>query len=121
MALAKAPCPSAGSPVTAGSTTLRQIEVLERVRGSRARKSTQGVRATQVEIARRFASERAIKAFRPPIDFAQVSASSQSSTHIIEGVLTVSPSKIGALSLPPLVMRKIFGNGQAGTWLSSRA
>src|SRR5271163_2942283 len=39
----------------------------------------------------------------------------------MEGVLMVSPSKIASLSLPPLVRRKIFGNGQAGLWLSSRA
>src|SRR6186997_492022 len=33
----------------------------------------------------------------------------------------VAPSKISSLSLPPLVMRKIFGNGQDGVWLSSRS
>src|SRR5215467_12600481 len=33
----------------------------------------------------------------------------------------VSPSKMPSLSLPPLVMRKIFGNGQAGLWVSSRS
>ena len=37
-----------------------------------------------------------------------------SSTQSIEGVLMVSPLKVPSISLPPLVSRKIFGNGQAG-------
>ena len=32
----------------------------------------------------------------------------------MDGVLMVSPSKMPSMSLPPLVMRKIFGSGQAG-------
>ena len=47
MALAKAARSSSDSAATAGSVTTRQTDVLERVRGSRARKSTHGVRATQ--------------------------------------------------------------------------
>ena len=75
MALAKSACASAASAVTAGSTTFRQTEVLERCAGSRARWSTQGVRSTQSASALALASERAIVALRPPIDFAQSSAS----------------------------------------------
>src|SRR5438128_191387 len=33
----------------------------------------------------------------------------------------VEPSKISSLILPPLVMRKIFGNGRGGLKLSSRS
>src|SRR6516165_9555391 len=33
----------------------------------------------------------------------------------------VSPTKMPSLSLPPLVMRKIFGIGQVGVYVSSRA
>src|ERR1700676_3001486 len=33
----------------------------------------------------------------------------------------VSPTKMPSMSLPPLVMRKIFGTGHGGVWLSSRA
>src|SRR6266851_5326389 len=33
----------------------------------------------------------------------------------------VSPSKMPSLSLPPLVMRKIFGSGHAGLYVSSRS
>src|SRR6516225_3067675 len=33
----------------------------------------------------------------------------------------VSPTKMPPLSLPPLVMRKIFGIGQVGVYVSSRA
>src|SRR5947209_3063759 len=33
----------------------------------------------------------------------------------------VPPSNGSSLTLPPLVSRKIFGIGQAGVWLSSRA
>src|SRR6516165_4530555 len=39
----------------------------------------------------------------------------------MDGVLMVDPSKISRLSLPPFVMRKIFGIGQDGVWLSRRA
>src|SRR6185437_16967118 len=111
---AKAPCASAESLVTAGSTIFRQTEVLERTAGSAARKSTHGVRLTQSAIALVLASARATNPSSPPTAFAQASVSSQSSTHSIDGVLMVSPSKIASLSLPPLVMRKIFGSGQAG-------
>src|SRR5262249_42187444 len=99
---------------TAESTTFRQTEVFERVRGSRARKSTHGVTATQSAIALALASARATSAGRPPIPFDQVSASIQSSTHSIEGVLMVSPSKIASFNFPPLVMRKSLGSGQGG-------
>ena len=34
--------------------------------------------------------------------------------HSIDGVLIVSPRKIPSISLPLLVMRKIFGSGQGG-------
>ena len=45
--------PSADSAATAGSTIFRQTLVFERVAGSRARKSIQGVRSTQSAIALR--------------------------------------------------------------------
>src|SRR6185295_14373597 len=44
-----------------------------------------------------------------------------SSTHSIDGVLMVEPSKISSLILLPLVMRKIFGSGRGGLKLSSRS
>ena len=53
----------------------RQTEVLERIEGSRARKSTHGVRATQAATALALASARAIRALNPPIYFAQCRAS----------------------------------------------
>ena len=39
----------------------------------------------------------------------------KSSFASMDGVLIVSPWKMPSISLPPLVMRKIFGIGQAGT------
>src|SRR6516165_10304119 len=39
----------------------------------------------------------------------------------MDGVLMVSPAKMPSLSLPPLVMRKIFGIGHGDLQLSSRA
>jgi len=62
---------------------------------------------------------RAIRASKPVLpaklsDLPQLIASIQSSTASIDGVLMVSPSKMAAMSLPALVMRKILGNGQAG-------
>src|SRR3954468_21994544 len=114
MPLTNAACASAESLPTAGSTILRQTEVLERIAGSRARKSIHGVLATQSAITLALASARARNAFKPPIDLAQPSVSRLSSTHSIEGVLMVSPSKMPWLSLLPLVSRKIFGSGQGG-------
>ena len=73
--LANAAWASAGRAATAGSTTLRQTLVFERVSGARARKSIQGVRSTQSAIALALASARAKSAFRPPSDFAQFRAS----------------------------------------------
>ena len=49
------------------------------------------------------------------------SASTQSATQSIEGVLIVSPWKMPSISLPPLVRRKIFGSGRSGVKLSSRS
>ena len=40
------------------------------------------------------------------------SASTASATQSIDGVLIVSPAKMPSISLPPLVMRKIFGSGR---------
>ncbi len=93
----------------------------ERVAASSARNAAQGVRSTHAPTAARFASLRAISAGRPPTPSAQRSPSSASSTQSIEGVLIVSPLKMPSISLPPLVRRKIFGNGQDGVKLSSRA
>ena len=56
--LAKSAWASAGRPVTRGSTTFRQTEVLERIAGSSARKSTQAVLATQASSTARLASAR---------------------------------------------------------------
>src|SRR5580704_16785391 len=66
---------SAVRAATAGSTTLRQTLVFERVSVARARKSIQCVRSTQSAIALALASARAKSAFRPPSDFAQFRAS----------------------------------------------
>src|SRR5215207_104418 len=119
--LAKTHCASSGSDAIEASVNFRHTEVFERSAASCARKSIHGVRATQSAMTLVLASARAISALRPPTDFAQPSASSQSSTHSIEGVLMVSPSKIASLSFPPLVNRKIFGSGHGGTYDSSRA
>src|SRR5579863_3187740 len=73
--LAKAACASAGSDATAGSITFRQTLVFERVSGADARKSTQGVLATQSATTLALASARAISALRPPKAFAHLSAS----------------------------------------------
>ena len=59
--LTNAACASAASRVTAGSTTFRQTEVLERSAGSAARKSIHGVRATQSAITLALASARALQ------------------------------------------------------------
>ncbi len=93
----------------------------ERVAGSRARKSTHGVRSTQARTVARFASERATSPASPPAPSAQASPSSASSTQSIEGVLIVAPSKIDPSSFPFLVSRKIFGSGRGGVNDSRRA
>src|SRR6516164_4912116 len=99
MPLTNAAWSSAGSFVTAGSTIFRQTEVLERIAGSFAKNAIHGVAATQSAIALALVLARAISALRPPIDFAQPSASRYSSPHSIDGVLIVSPWKIPSLSL----------------------
>ena len=66
---------SGGRAAISGSTILRQTEVLDRVSGSRATKSTQGVFATQSAIAAALASERAIVPLSPPTLSAKASAS----------------------------------------------
>jgi hypothetical protein len=53
----------------------RHTDVLERIEGSFARKSIHGVFAFQSASALVLASARAIRALRPPIDYAQFSAS----------------------------------------------
>jgi hypothetical protein len=97
-----------------GSTILRQIDVQERTLGSPARNAYVLDLSIHAEIAARFDSERAMRPFTLPTLSAQLSASSASSTHSIDGVLIVAPWKISSSSLPFLVMRKIFGMGQAG-------
>src|SRR6516165_7444177 len=92
--LTNAACASAESFATDGSTTFRHTDVLERTAGSRAKDSLHGVDATQSAITLALASARAINALSPPIDFAQASVSRYSSTHSIDGVLMVSPSKM---------------------------
>src|ERR1700721_1578174 len=87
--LMKAACASAVSADTAGSTIFRQTDVLERIAGCLARKSTQGVAATQSAIALVLASARATSASRPPIDFAQLRGWGKPSTHKWGGVLMV--------------------------------
>ena len=62
-----------------------------------------------------------MSAGRPPIEAAQRSPSSASSTASSEGVLMVSPLKMPSISLPPLASWNSLGTGQAGTWLSSLA
>src|SRR6202044_1644105 len=74
-AFANAAWPSAERAAIAGSTTFKQTLVFERVCGTRARKSTHGVRSTQSAIALALASARAMRALRPANDFAHCSAS----------------------------------------------
>ncbi len=99
----------------------RHTDVLERYSGSRARNSAQSERATKSAKTSKLARLRAIMPRKPPTDFAQFSASITSSTHIMDGVLIVSPTKMPSFSLPFAVMRKIFGIGLSGTKLSSRS
>src|SRR5580704_4318454 len=82
---------SGESAAYAGSVTLRQMEVLERVPGASARKPAQVERSTQESMVAKFARERATSPARPPMDSAHLSPSRASSTHNIEGVLMVSP------------------------------
>jgi len=112
--LAKSAWASAGRAATRGSTTLRQTEVLERVAGSTGRKSTQAVFSTQASSTPRLASARPCIPARPPMFEAHFSASRQSSTQSIDGVLMVAPSNRSRVTLPPLVMRNSLGIGQAG-------
>ena len=112
--LAAFACPSASNAVNHGAVTRRQMEVQERVAGSVARKSTQGVRSTQAATAARFASLRAIRPGSPPTLSAHRNPSNASSTQSMLGVLMVSPLNTPAASLPPLVRRNTFGSGQAG-------
>jgi hypothetical protein len=100
---------------------LRQTEVGERISARLARKPAHSLRSTQAAIAPRLRSQRSVSAGKPPIDSAQRSPSSASSTASIEGVLIVSPLKMPSISLPPLVRRNSFGIGQAGRWDSSRS
>ena len=72
-----------------------------------ARRPSRGSRpsrcaSTHSATAARFASERRISAGRPPTRSAHASPSSASSTHSIDGVLMVEPSKIEPSSLPVL-------------------
>src|SRR5690242_16895568 len=102
-----------GRALYAASTTLRQMEVFDRTEGSAARKPAHDDLATQLSKARRFAVERAIRHGKPPIDSAHLSPSKASSTHNMEGVLIVSPSKIPAINLPALVIWNSFGTARS--------
>ena len=103
-----------------GETIFRQIDVFDRVAGSRARKSNVVLVATKSAIAFRLASDRANNAGRPRC-VPPISGRRRSSTHSIEGVSMVSPRKMPSVSLPLLVRRNTFGIGQAGSCDSSRA
>src|SRR5208283_2284081 len=104
-----------------GETIFRQIDVFDRVAGSRARKSNVSLPSTESATALRLASDRANNAGSPPIRSAHRNPSSASSTHSIEGVFIVSPRKIPSVSLPLLVSRKTFGIGHDGSCDSSLA
>src|ERR1700735_5440425 len=95
---------SAESEVNWGSLILRQMEVLDRADLSSARKAAQEDCATQSSIHFRFALDRAMSAGKPPMASAHFKPSRASSTHNIEGVLMVSPSKMPEINLPPLVI-----------------
>src|SRR5215469_6694762 len=97
-----------------GSVIMIQGDVQDSVARSSARNSTQGVRATQSATTARLASARATQPSSPPTLSAHLSESSASSMHSIDGVLIVSPRNKPSISLPLLVMRKIFGSGQGG-------
>ena len=120
--LAKRACAPRSSAVTVGSTMTRQTDVFERVAGSRARKSTQGVRATQSERSGRIrvgARDQRIEAadrIRPG--------------ERIEIVLDAKHrGRVDRLARENAFGRacrrsscgKSFGIGQAGLWLSSRS
>ena len=71
-----------------------------------------GVRSTQPASTSKLASERASapEAADPrPLQRVEIVLDAS-----IEGVLMVAPSKMSRLTLPPLVMRNIFGIGQGG-------
>src|SRR5665809_158634 len=74
--LAKPSRGSGGSASTSGSTIVRHMDVFERVSGALARKSTQGVRATQSATTAALALERAMVPLTPPMLSTQASASS---------------------------------------------
>jgi len=114
IALAKAACASSESAVIAGSLITRQIEVFERSASFLARNAAQSDFATQSASTLALASARACMPFKPPTVLPHSIASTASSMHSIDTVLMVAPSKMSAMSLPPLVMRKILGSGQAG-------
>ena len=71
----KPPAPRRAERSTAGSTTLRQTEVLERIGAASARNPAQALFATQSARTLALASARAISPPRPPTLFAQFSAS----------------------------------------------
>ncbi len=92
----------------------RHTEVLERIAGSLARKSIQGVFAFQSASTFVLASARANRRLEPADGFRPVQR--------IEIVLDAEhrrrvdglADEDALVDLPPLVMRKIFGSGQAG-------
>ena len=104
-----------------GSATVRQTEVVERVAGSLAKNSIHGAVSAQANVAAALASTLAIIPLRPPAASAHLRLIRASSTHNIDGVLMVMPSKTSRLTLPPLVIRKTFGSGQGGVYVSSRS
>src|SRR5215471_15087327 len=94
--------------------SFRQMDVLERMDESPARKLAHFDFAIQFSIAFKFADDRASNAGRPPMDSDHFKPSIASSTQSIDGVLIVSPSKMPAISLPPFVIWKILGRGRSG-------
>src|SRR5580658_2157228 len=105
---------SGSSKANHGSVIMMHGEVHDRVAGSAARNSTQGVLATQSATTARLPSARATQPSSPPTLSAHLSESSASSMHNIDGVLIVSPRNRPSISLPLAVIRKIFGSGQGG-------
>ena len=121
MALAKAAWPAASRARKPGSAIFRQTEVGERVAASSARKSTQGLASTQAAMAARLASRAGDQGRQAADALGPAQPVEGILDHSIEGVLIVSPWKMPSISLPPLLSWKIFGSGQAGCRLSSRA
>ena len=88
--------------------------VLDLVLGSLDKNSTHSLLFIQFSTYLKDSLDLLIKESRPPIALAQFNASKASSTHNIDGVLIVLPSKIPDINFFFDAILKIFGIGQEG-------